>query len=144
MTFFILLKDCDIILGAISPTSERLKLIDLVHPFLATPVSVLIPAPDILQNNIDAIVKPFQFWVSLTGADILLQFEKLTIKAVYLQVWVGLIVTITTVTITLLVLTSKRILRSNFSKPTQRGVIVYILGTLLNQGKTLVKSMSSV
>lgn len=29
-----------------------------------TPTGLLIPMPDALQNNVDAVIKPFNFWVT--------------------------------------------------------------------------------
>jgi hypothetical protein len=46
-------------------TSERLRSLEMVHPWFYTQVAFLIPIPDDNKNNVNAIIKPFQFWVRL-------------------------------------------------------------------------------
>ena len=50
-------------MAAIIPLSDRLRVLDLVHPWLYTPAAFLFPMPETSQNNIDAVIKPFQLWV---------------------------------------------------------------------------------
>ncbi len=62
---FYAVQECDIIMAAIMPSSERLQVLDFIHPWLYTSAAFLVPLPEILANNVDAITKPFQPWVSL-------------------------------------------------------------------------------
>jgi ionotropic glutamate receptor len=49
--------------AAINPTPDRSRRLDLVHPWFYTPIGFLIPIPEVSQNNVDAVIKPFQPWV---------------------------------------------------------------------------------
>jgi ionotropic glutamate receptor len=51
-------------LAFMGPSPERLRKVEVVHPWLYTPPAFLIPMPEILPNNVDAVIKPFQSWVS--------------------------------------------------------------------------------
>ena len=44
-------------------SSERLRSLELVHPWFYTQIAFLIPYPEDIQNNVNAVIKPFQFWV---------------------------------------------------------------------------------
>jgi hypothetical protein len=44
-------------------TSERLRSLEMVHPGFYTQMAFLIPLPENIKNNVDAVIKPFQFWV---------------------------------------------------------------------------------
>ncbi|XP_046452812.1 uncharacterized protein LOC124200585 [Daphnia pulex] len=120
--------ECDLILTAMVQTSERLRSLEMVHPWFYTQVAFLIPIPDDNKNNVNAIIKPFQFWV-----------------------WTGLIIASVAVIIT--VLGFNRILKikilsiryqSGERNNQQQGmhqqvgvtenIFSYILTTLLNQG----------
>jgi hypothetical protein len=65
LTLFILDKDCDMILGAISQSIGigRLDYLEIPHSWLHARIAFLIPMPEVLQNNVDAVIKPFQGWV---------------------------------------------------------------------------------
>nr|CAH0108055.1 unnamed protein product [Daphnia galeata] len=54
--------ECDVIIAVIAPSPSRLSRLDFLHPWLYTLSAFLIPIPELLQNNVDAVVKPFQFW----------------------------------------------------------------------------------
>jgi ionotropic glutamate receptor len=56
-------QECDAIIAVIQPTPFRLRQLEFVHPWLYTPIAFIIPMPEVSQNNIDALIKPFQFWV---------------------------------------------------------------------------------
>jgi hypothetical protein len=56
-------QECDGILAAMKPTPDRLRRLELVHPWFHTPIAFLIPIPEVSQNNVDAVIKPFQPWV---------------------------------------------------------------------------------
>jgi hypothetical protein len=51
-------------LAFMGPSPERLRKVEVVHPWLYTPPAFLIPMPEMLPNNVDAVIKPFQSWVS--------------------------------------------------------------------------------
>jgi hypothetical protein len=42
---------------------ERLRSLELVHPWLHSQIAFLIPYPEYTKNYVSAVVKPFQFWV---------------------------------------------------------------------------------
>lgn len=42
---------------------ERLRVLDYVQYWFSSGPGLIIPMPEILLNNVDAIIKPFQFWV---------------------------------------------------------------------------------
>jgi ionotropic glutamate receptor len=44
-------------------TSERLRSLEMVQPWFYTQMAFLIPIPGNIKNNVDALIKPFQFWV---------------------------------------------------------------------------------
>jgi hypothetical protein len=58
-------QDCDMILGAISQSIGigRLDYLEIPHSWLHARIAFLIPMPDVLLNNVDAVIKPFQKWV---------------------------------------------------------------------------------
>jgi hypothetical protein len=60
-------QECDGILAAMKPTPDRLRRLELVHPWFHTPIAFLIPIPEVSQNNVDAVIKPFQPWVRFTS-----------------------------------------------------------------------------
>ncbi|XP_046445178.1 uncharacterized protein LOC124194839 [Daphnia pulex] len=55
--------ECDVIIAVIRQTPQRLRLLELVHPWMYASMAFMIPMPEVSQNNVDAVVKPFQFWV---------------------------------------------------------------------------------
>jgi ionotropic glutamate receptor len=46
-----------------APSAERFRILELVHSWYYTPSAFLIPMPEDYANNVEAVVKPFQFWV---------------------------------------------------------------------------------
>jgi ionotropic glutamate receptor len=57
------LQECDLIITAMAPSAERFRILELVHSWYYTPSAFLIPMPEDNANNVEAVVKPFQFWV---------------------------------------------------------------------------------
>ena len=51
------------ILGLIAQSLGRFRYLDIPHTYMFSAPAFLIPTPQILQNNVDAVIKPFQFWV---------------------------------------------------------------------------------
>lgn len=53
------------ILGAISQSIGigRLDYLEIPHSWFHARIAFLIPMPDVLLNNVDAVIKPFQKWV---------------------------------------------------------------------------------
>ncbi|EFX79522.1 hypothetical protein DAPPUDRAFT_104187 [Daphnia pulex] len=56
-------EECDLILAVIRQTPERLRLLELLHPWMYSQTAFIIPMPEVSQNNVDAVIKPFQLWV---------------------------------------------------------------------------------
>lgn len=56
-------------MGVISPTAKRTTQLDFVHPWMYTPSGILIPMPEVSDNNVDAIIKPFSFWVRVQNSN---------------------------------------------------------------------------
>ena len=56
-------QECDVILAVIRATPERLQLLEFVHPWMYSQVAFIIPMPEVSNNNVDAVIKPFQLWV---------------------------------------------------------------------------------
>ena len=56
--------------GAIGLFQYRLKIMDFLHGFLEGTVVLVIPNPQLLTQNIDAIIKPFQPWVFMLHNEI--------------------------------------------------------------------------
>ncbi|XP_046452810.1 uncharacterized protein LOC124200584 [Daphnia pulex] len=119
--------ECDLIMTAMFQTSERLRSLEMVHPWLYMPGAFLIPIPEVIKNNVDAVIKPFQFWV-----------------------WMGLLVASIAIIITVLginrILKIKILSIGNQNEETNNqrlqqhqvgvteNIFTYIITTLLNQG----------
>ncbi|KZS07701.1 Uncharacterized protein APZ42_028530 [Daphnia magna] len=111
----------DVMIAVMGLSPGRLVRVEYVHPWLFSPGAFLIPMPEGWQNNVDAVIKPFQPLV-----------------------WLGLVIAAISVTITLLGFNylinkkSKFIENREKSCPNQivvtQDLIMYIIGTLLNQG----------
>lgn len=50
-------------MAAIVGFPERLRYLELVHSWTYMPVAFLVPMPRTSQNNVDAVIKPFQLEV---------------------------------------------------------------------------------
>ena len=57
------MQECDLIITAMTPSSERFRKLELVHYWFYGQSAFLIPTPEEIGNNVGAVVKPFQFWV---------------------------------------------------------------------------------
>lgn len=53
----------DLLLQDVTPTSQRMKVVDLTAPWIYAYMAFLIPVPDGSDNtsNMSAIIKPFQW-----------------------------------------------------------------------------------
>jgi hypothetical protein len=134
-----------------TPSAERFRNLELVHYWFYTQTAFLIPTPEDNANNVDAVVKPFQFWVCQLSAGvkasqyfiIFFKFHQI------IKVWMGLLIASASVIITISVF--NRILKTRnrslingnreMSERSQRvgvteTVFMYIIATLLGQGKT--------
>ena len=131
-------QECDAIIAVIKPTPLRLRQLEFVHPWLYTPIAFIIPKPEESQNNIDAVIKPFQFWVCYFGHLKKISFFFL-ILTFFCKVWMALILAIASVIVTLSLL--KRFLKTTSlnitSASINENICIYVIGTLLNQGSTL-------
>ncbi|KAI9554750.1 hypothetical protein GHT06_020026 [Daphnia sinensis] len=58
--------ECELILAVMLHSSERLKKLELVHPWMYAETAFLLPIPEIL-NNVNAVIKPFQPWTADKG-----------------------------------------------------------------------------
>ncbi|KAI9554683.1 hypothetical protein GHT06_019959 [Daphnia sinensis] len=107
----------EVITSAIEPLGSPSRLVDFVHPFSYSRLCFLIPMPEASQNNVDAVIKPFQFWV-----------------------WIALGVAAGAVLVVLhcfnLFLTTKEryLVKEKDTTNANRNIVVYLLATLLNQG----------
>ncbi|XP_059351345.1 glutamate receptor ionotropic, kainate glr-3-like isoform X3 [Daphnia carinata] len=112
----------DVMIAVMTHSPGRLANMEYVHPWLYSTGAFLIPMPEGWQNNMDAIIKPFQPLV-----------------------WIGLVIAAISVTVTLLgynyLAKKKNNLIDNREKSgaqqiivTTQDLIMYIIGTLLNQG----------
>ncbi|KAI9554751.1 hypothetical protein GHT06_020027 [Daphnia sinensis] len=104
--------ECDVILAVMVHTQDRLKKLDLLHPWFYAEIVILLPLPEIL-NNVNAVIKPFQLWV-----------------------WVALGAAATSFIVTLLCV--NRYLKLKQSIQPDREVVtesiyMYVVATLLNQ-----------
>lgn len=50
-------------IAAMGLAPGRLAKVELVHPWIFSPGAFLLPMPEGWQNNVDAVIKPFQSWV---------------------------------------------------------------------------------
>ena len=77
-------------------TLARIGIIDYTYPYLYTPVSYMMPVPD-SAANIKAVIQPFQLWV-FCGI-LQLKGTLCYYKVCFLQVWIGLLLSIPLVTL---------------------------------------------
>lgn len=112
----------DVMIAVMGLSPGRLVKVEYVHPWIFSPGAFLIPMPEGWQNNVDAVIKPFQPLV-----------------------WLGLVIAAISITVALLgynyLAEKKNKLIDNREKsgPLQivvvtQDLIMYIIGTLLNQG----------
>ncbi|XP_057380576.2 glutamate receptor ionotropic, kainate glr-3-like isoform X1 [Daphnia carinata] len=112
----------DVMIAAMGLLHARLVSVEYVHPWIFSPGAFLLPKPEGWQNNVDAVIKPFQPLV-----------------------WLGLVIAAISITVTLLSYNylakkkNKWIDNSEKSAPQHivvvtQDLIMYIIGTLLNQG----------
>ena len=57
------MQECGVIAAGMSMIYVRFKQMDFLHGFMDGSGVIVIPKPSIANENIDAIIKPFQFWV---------------------------------------------------------------------------------
>ncbi|XP_046635682.1 ionotropic receptor 21a-like [Daphnia pulicaria] len=130
---YLLRGESQVMLAFMGPSPERLRKVEVVHPWLYTPPAFLIPMPEILPNNVDAVIKPFQLWV-----------------------WMGLVGAVASFIFTMSylnrTLTSRHRsvsnnVEENVDQPPDvvtESVYMYVVGTLLNQGGSISCQITSV
>ena len=119
---------------------------ELVHPWFYSPVAFLIPIPEVSKNNIDAVIKPFQIWVSHLKYNF--SCSAFPVFFNYDKVWVMLILATASVIVILLFfnwfLKKKIRLPDNQNNPKSspirpsESIYMYVVGTLLNQGRSSI------
>ena len=124
-------------------TLARIGIIDYTYPYLYTPVSYMMPVPD-SAANIKAVIQPFQLWV-FCGI-LQLKGTLCYYKVCFLQVWIGLLLSIPLVTLIMYLLdwfqldkrnavTDENSITGRKGQKARFAIIFdYVLATLLYQG----------
>ncbi|XP_032786279.2 ionotropic receptor 93a isoform X2 [Daphnia magna] len=116
--------ECDVILAVMVHSQDRLKKLELLHPWFYAEIVILLPLPEVL-NNVNAVIKPFQPWV-----------------------WVALGAASTGFIVTLLCL--NRYLKSvkQSIQPSDilatESIYMYVVVTLLNQGGYISSKLTPI
>ena len=128
------------ILGLIAQSLGRFRYLDIPHTYMFSAPAFLIPTPQILQNNVDAVIKPFQFWViyHLDKFHVILIIILNVFFYCYInKVWMALIAACVSFVVTLLHFKRQLTFIRNLNSVSglSNNLYMYILGTLLNQGQ---------
>ncbi|XP_032784686.2 ionotropic receptor 93a isoform X1 [Daphnia magna] len=123
--FYILSGARDVITAVVEPLGPPSRLVDFIHPFSYSKLSFMIPMPGETQTNVDAVIKPFHFWV-----------------------WITLALAAGAVLVVLRCLNLLRITRRSSPAEEKKtfcsNIPMYLLATLLNQGGYLPCTLTSM
>ncbi|KAI9554684.1 hypothetical protein GHT06_019960 [Daphnia sinensis] len=122
--FYILSGARDVITAAVEPFGSPNRLVDFIHPFSYSKLAFLIPMPGETQTNVDAVIKPFHFWVWIT-----------------LGIAAGIVLLV--LSCFNLVLTTKNMAEKKKAVSSNRNIPMYLLATLLNQGGNVLCNLTS-
>ncbi|EFX66413.1 hypothetical protein DAPPUDRAFT_263197 [Daphnia pulex] len=109
------------IIGQIVQSIGRLRYFEIVHAWIYSEPAFLLPMPQVVQNNVDAVIKPFQTWV-----------------------WVALAAASVTFIGTLLYLKKQMTVKMKPFVQFKESLYMYAIGTLLNQGGYISCKMTSI